>query len=144
MGGGSVYERVRRGGYVVVEAGSGDPQVVLVASGSEVEVALEARRLLSDSGVEVRVVSLPSWSLFSEQSAEYRAQVLPPGALLVSVEAASTFGWARWVGSDGIRIGIDHFGASAPAGRLFAEFGLTGEAVAERVETEIAERAAGA
>jgi transketolase len=142
------YEQVRRGAYVLADAPTGlsslgeaadaAPAVVIIASGSEVHIALEARALLAESGIPARVVSMPSWHLFAAQEKAYRDRVLPNGALLVSAEAASTFGWERWVGADGIRIGIDHFGASAPAERLFEEFGITGTAVAERVTAALA------
>jgi transketolase len=117
---------LRRGGYVLVEASGGAPSVVLLASGTEVGLAVEARAVLEAGGVPTRVVSLPSWFLFQQQSQAYRDEVLPPDVRArVSIEAGSTFGWARWVGDAGVSIGVDHFGASAPAEVLFEKFGVT-------------------
>lgn len=118
-------EGVRLGGYILAEA-SGTPRVILIASGTEVGLAVEAREVLEAEGVPTRVVSLPSWFLFSAQSPEYRDEVLPPSVgARVSIEAASTFGWHRWVGDRGRSVGIDHFGASAPAEVLFEKFGFS-------------------
>jgi len=118
-------EGLRRGGYVIADAEGGAPKIVLIASGAELSIALEARRKLEAAGTPTRVVSLPSWFLFSRQDRAYRDGVLPPDvSARVSIEAGSTFGWERWIGSDGRAIGLDHFGASAPAERLFEEFGL--------------------
>ena len=119
-------EGVRKGGYVLVDTSSGSPDVILLASGSELALAVEAADALTDDGVGVRVVSLPSWYLFDRQDRAYRDEVLPPEVTArVAVEAASSFGWERWVGSEGRVVGIDHFGASAPAEVLFEEFGFT-------------------
>lgn len=121
---------VRRGGYVFREASGGSPRVILLASGSELHLALQARESLEAEGVPVRVVSLLSAFLFSQQDDNYRRDVLPPEVpLRISIEAGSTTGWHRWVGSEGVAIGIDHFGASAPAGTLFREFGISVEAL---------------
>jgi len=115
-----------RGGYVLADASDGAPQVILIASGTEVGLAVEARASLEADGVPTRVVSLPSWFLFQQQDQSYRDEVLPPEVpARVSVEAGSTFGWARWVGSAGTSIGLDRFGASAPAEVLFEKFGFT-------------------
>ena len=125
-------EGLRRGGYVLAEAVGGDARVILLSSGSELSLALDARTRLQDEGVPTRVVSLPSWRLFQEQSAAYRHQVLPTAVhARVSVEAATTFGWERWVGTDGLAVGVDHFGASAPAELLYEKFGITVDAVVE-------------
>jgi len=122
---------LRRGGYVLAEA-SGDPKAILIASGAEVSLALDARSELEDAGTPTRVVSLPSWFLFGQQDAEYRESVLPPGVRArVSIEAGCTFGWERWVGSAGRSIGLDRFGASAPAEVLFEKFGFTTAAVVD-------------
>ena len=116
---------VRRGGYVLWEAGP-EPDVLLIASGSEVHIALEAGRLLHESGLRPRVVSLPCWELFDAQPREYRDGVLPPAVRArVSVEAGTSLGWEHYVGLDGTAVGIDRFGASAPAGELYERFGLT-------------------
>ena len=126
---------LQRGGYVLWESGPA-PDVILIGTGSEVHVALDAGRLLAEQGTAVRVVSLPSWELFDAQPREYRDSVLPPEVTArVSVEAASSFGWERYVGPHGRIVGIDHFGASAPGGELFKQFGFT----AERVAAEAAE-----
>lgn len=121
---------VPRGAYVVAEA-EGATQVVLMASGSEVEVALAAREQLSATGISARVVSVPSLELFAQQDAAYRAGVLPAGVPRVAVEAAHPASWYRWVGDTGAIVGIETFGASAPAPVLFQQFGLTPEKVAE-------------
>lgn len=118
-----------RGAYVLEEA-SAAPKVILMASGSEVHLAMEARKTLEAEGIPTRVVSMPSWELFAAQPAGYRDQVLPPAVeARVSIEAGVTFGWQRWTGCRGVSIGIDHFGASAPAEVLFEKFGLTVEQV---------------
>jgi len=121
-------EGLRRGGYVLREAPGGTPSLVLIASGSEVGLALEAAQVLEADGTPTRVVSLPSWYLFARQERGYRDEVLPPSLTArVSIEAGSTFGWTRWVGDAGSSIGLDRFGASAPAEVLFERlgFGLT-------------------
>jgi transketolase len=128
-------EGVKRGGYVLLDADDGTPDVILIATGSEVSVAVKARDLLSQRGVGARVVSLPSWEIFDEQSQAYRNEVLPPSIRArVSVEAATTFGWHRWTTDDGVSVGIDHFGASAPGGTVLKNFGFTPENVAEKAE----------
>ncbi len=121
---------VQRGGYILWQ--SGEPEVILIATGSEVHIALEAGRLLAGRGVGVRVVSLPSWELFDAQPREYRDGVLPPTVRRrISIEAGSPLGWERYVGLDGVAIGLSHFGASAPAAVLYQQFGLTAERIAE-------------
>ena len=126
-------EGVQKGGYVLYEnTPSGRLQIVLIASGSEVPIVMAAAKTLAAEGVAVRVVSLPSWELFAAQDEAYRVSVLPLSTRKLAVEAASPFGWERWVGNDkrmGQIIGIDHFGASAPFERLYKEFGLTAENV---------------
>jgi transketolase len=126
-------EGVARGAYVLSEAG-GAPQALLLASGSEVWVAEKAQEQLAADGIATRVVSMPSWELFAQQPREYRESVLPPSVTKrLAVEAATTLGWDRWVGSEGEVLGIDHFGSSAPWKDLQKQFGFTPEAVAERV-----------
>ena len=121
---------VSRGGYVFREAKGGAPKVILLASGSELQLALEAAGRLEREGIPTRVVSVLSWYLFEQQSQTYRSAVLPAAVTArVSVEAGITVGWQRWVGSSGRSVGIDHFGASAPWQRLYREFGVTAEAV---------------
>jgi transketolase len=124
-------DHLERGGYILAEAEGGSPDVILIASGSEVQIALQARTQLQDGGIATRVVSLPSWFLFARQDASYRDEVLPPEVTArVSVEAGATLGWARWVGSAGASVGLDHFGASAPDTVLFEKFGFTAAGVA--------------
>lgn len=121
-----------RGGYVVSDAPGGRPDVILIGTGSEVEIALDAASSLAGEGLAVRVVALPCWELFEAQEQSYRDGVLPPDVKArVSVEAGSSFGWERYIGDEGIAIGIDHFGASAPAAILYREFGITAENVAK-------------
>ncbi len=120
--------RSARGGYVLAEA-DGARQATLIASGSEVSVALRARDLLAGHGIAAAVVSLPCWDLFAAQDESYHAQVLG-SALRVGVEAACGFGWERWLGADGIFIGMTGFGASAPGEALYQHFGITPEAIA--------------
>jgi transketolase len=120
-----------RGGYVLWES-SDRPEVIIIGTGSEVHIALEAGQQLAERRISVRVVSMPSWELFDQQTQEYRDQVLPPGVRArVAVEAGTTVGWERYVGLDGAAIGIDHFGASAPATVLFEQFGFTAAHVLE-------------
>ena len=126
---------VERGAYIVEEAASGKPDVILIATGSEVALALRSRELLTNQGLDARVVSMPSWEVFEEQPQEYKNQVLPSAiAARVSIEAGSTLGWERYVGEGGGMIGLDHFGASAPGGVLFERFGFTPDMVVERAQ----------
>jgi transketolase len=122
---------VARGAYVIKEA-AGTPDVILIATGSEVSLALDAAKLLEAGGTKTRVVSMPCWERFERQDQGYRDAVLPPAVKArVSIEAAATLGWQRWVGDAGVALGIDHFGASAPAAALAKAFGFTAEHVAE-------------
>jgi transketolase len=124
---------LRRGAYILAEADGGDPRVILIATGSEVAVALGARDALQDEGIPTRVVSMPSWTLFDRQDQSYRDSVLPPSVpARVAVEAASPMGWHRWVGSQGAVVGISRFGASAPAKTIFKELGISPENVAHQ------------
>ena len=126
-------EGVERGAYVLADANLGEPEVVLIATGSEVAVALEARSRLEAAGTGARVVSMPSWEIFEEQPRSYRDEVLPPKIRArVSVEAASPMGWERWVGDAGEIVGIDVFGASAPGAVNMERFGFTPEHVERR------------
>jgi transketolase len=120
---------VAHGAYVLKDVAA--PRVVLIATGSEVELALKAAAQLQADGVPARVVSMPSMERFAAQSAEYRAAVLPPGVPRVAVEAAHPQSWYRWVGDTGAIVGIERFGASAPFGTLYREFGITVERVVE-------------
>jgi transketolase len=128
---------VARGGYIFYEHAPHGLDIVLIATGSEVEIVYDAAKQLAGEDVGVRVVSLPSWELFEQQPAAYRSEVLPPGVRRLAMEAASPFGWERWVGNDKSRgdvIAIDHFGASAPYQRLYQEFGLTVDHVVAKVK----------
>jgi transketolase len=120
----------RRGAYVLAEADRQDPQVVLIGTGSEVTLCMGARDALAAQGIRARVVSMPCRERFDAQDEAYRAQVLPRGVPKVAVEAASTFGWERWVGLDGAIVGIDRWGASAPGKVVAEKLGLTVEHVA--------------
>jgi transketolase len=121
---------LRRGGYVLSRERGARPDVVLLATGSEVAIALAAAETLRARGRDPRVVSLPSWELFEAQPASYREEILPPAvAARVSIEAAATFSWSRYVGDRGIAIGIDRFGASAPGEVLYEKFGITADRV---------------
>ena len=122
---------VQQGAYVLWEA-SAAPEVILIATGSEVTIALEAGKTLQEKGVSPRVVSMPSWELFDAQPQGYRNSVLPPEVKArVSIEASTPMGWERYVGFEGVAIGVPHFGASAPADVLYEEFGLTPARVVE-------------
>jgi len=116
---------VARGAYVLADPQSGNPEVLLIASGSEVSLAVEAHEKLLAEGIRSRVVSMPSWEIFDQQTQEYRDSVLPPAVKArVAVEQASTFGWERYVGSAGRVIGMTTFGASAPLKALQKKFGF--------------------
>ena len=125
------HRAVARGGYVLAEPDSG-PDVVLIGTGSEVAVALDAAATLTAAGRSVRVVSMPCTELFATQDDAYRTAVLPPGVPTVSVEAGVTFGWERWADRS---VGIDRFGASAPGERVMAELGITATAVVDAAES---------
>ena len=129
--------RLVRGGYTLIDADT-DLKVVLIATGSEVEVALAARDLLQADGIGTRVVSMPCQEWFNAQSDDYRASVLPTGVAKVSVEAGSPMGWREYVGDAGEIIAIDHFGESASGSVLFAKYGFTAENVAAHARTAIA------
>ena len=126
---------VKHGAYIVADAAGHVPHVVLLASGSEVEIALTAREQLSGHGIHARVVSCPSLELFAQQPVEYRHHVLPAGVPRVAVEAAHPMSWYRWVGESGAIVGIERFGASAPAPVLFEKFGITAEQVVQSAKS---------
>jgi len=133
----AVVANVAHGAYVARDA-EGFPEAIIIASGSEVEVAMGAARILTDEGRKVRVVSMPSWELFEQQDESYRESVLPPAiSARVSVEAGITMGWERYTGPGGQSIGLDHFGASAPAETLYEQFGITAENVAAAVRNQL-------
>jgi transketolase len=125
---------LHKGGYVLSDAAGGAPEAIIIATGSEVSVALAAQDQLAGTGVRARVVSLPCWEAFAKQDQTYRDQVLPPSvSARVSVEAGATFGWSKWVGDRGTSIGLDRYGASAPAPTIFKELGFTADNVAQTV-----------
>jgi transketolase len=129
---------VSRGAYVLADASDGNPDVLLLATGSEVVLCLEAFEKLRAEGIQARVVSMPSWELFDEQPREYRDGVLPPAVRArVSVEQAATFGWSKYVGDTGQSIGMRSFGASAPLKQLVRKFGFTVENVFEAAREQI-------
>jgi transketolase len=129
---------VARGAYVLVDAADGRPDVLLLATGSEVVLCLEAHERLKAEGIKARVVSMPSWELFDDQPREYRDRVLPPDVRArVSVEQASTFGWAKYVGATGHSIGMRSFGASAPLKDLIKKFGFTPEHVVAAAKEQV-------
>jgi transketolase len=125
-------KQVARGGYVLQEAAGA--QAAIIATGSEVALAIEAQKLLAAEGIAVRVVSMPSTDVFDKQDAAWRASVLPKGMPRVAVEAGVTAFWHKYVGLEGAVVGIDTYGESAPAGALFKHFGLTAEKVAQAVK----------
>jgi transketolase len=130
------FEGVARGAWVVADTSSPSPEAILLATGSEVALAVAAARELEAQGLATRVVSMPSWELFAAQDRAYRDQVLPPAVpLRLAIEAASTFGWERWVGDRGAVLGLDRFGESAPAAALAEHFGFTVDNVVRRVLT---------
>ena len=124
---------LHQGAYILKEA-SQSAQVVIMATGSEVALALDAGALLEADGIATRIVSAPCLEWFAEQPHSYRESVLPPSALRVSIEAGISQGWREYVGDQGVIISLDHFGASAGAGTLFSEFGFTPERIAEKIK----------
>jgi transketolase len=129
-------EGALRGGYVLRAAAN--PQALLIGTGSELSLALQAADLLEARGIATQVVSMPSWELFARQDEAYRASVLPAQLTVrVAVEAARPFGWERWVGEHGAVVGVDRFGASAPYQEIYQQFGLTPEAIAAAVEQQL-------
>ncbi len=128
-------EELRRGAYILADASSDQPEVILLATGSEVHLALAAYEKLRAEGWRVRVVSMPSWELFEKQPEEYRNQIFPADVpVRISVEAGATHGWHKYVGSSGEAMGIDHFGASAPGKVLLEKFGFTPENIVKKAK----------
>ena len=124
-----------KGGYILSDSKKATPDVILMASGSEVEQAMDAQKLLADEGIDARVVSMPCFAIFDAQSEEYKESVLPKAVRArLAVEAATSFGWHKYVGLDGDVLTIDHFGASAPAAQLFERFGFTAQNVANKAK----------
>jgi transketolase len=126
---------IRKGAYVLSEAAGGKPQAVIIATGSEVALAMDAQKALAGEGINVRVVSMPSTNVFDKQDQAYRDSVLPKGVKRIAVEAGVTSGWYKYVGLDGAVVGIDTFGESAPAPELFKHFGFTVDNVVKTVKS---------
>lgn len=127
---------VEKGAYIVKESSSQTPSVILMATGSEVQLTIEAAEILEKDGIPTRVVSMPCWELFEEQPKEYREKVFPRKITKrISIEAAATLGWHKWVGSEGITIGIDRYGESAPYEQVYKHLGLTVEKIVENAKT---------
>jgi transketolase len=134
-------EGLRRGGYVIADPEGGDPEVILIATGSDVALALEAHESLISDGIRSRVVSLPSFYLFDQQDQDYRDSVLPPSITArVSIEEAATLGWDRYVGPEGATIGMHTFGSSAPLKDVLAEYGFTPDRIAETARSILGAR----
>ena len=132
-------EGLLKGAYVLSAEQGNNPAAILMATGSEVQLILEAQKQLQASGIDVRVVSMPSWELFREQDQAYRDEVLPPAIKFrLAVEAAAPEGWHEWVGENGAIIGMTQFGESAPAKDLFKHFGFTVENIVGKVNKMIA------
>src|ERR1039458_131649 len=125
---------IRKGAYVLSEAAGGKPKAVIIATGSEVSLAMEAQKALAADGISVRVVSMPSTNVFDKQNQAYNDAVLPKGVKRVAVEAGVTGGWYKYVGLDGAIVGMDTFGESAPAPELFKHFGFTADNVVATVK----------
>jgi len=134
-----VYSGVSKGAYVLEDAQN--PQVVLIGTGSEVWPCVDAKKLLEAEGIRARVVSMPSWEIYDEQSNEYKQSVLPDGVPKLAVEAGSPIGWWKHVGKDGDVVGLDRFGASAPGNIVLEKLGFTGPSVAERAKKLVKNRA---
>jgi transketolase len=127
---------LHRGGYVLADAPGGTPRVVLLATGSEVEIACAAYERLCRDGIAARVVSMPCLEYFAAQPRDYRDSVLPPSVVhRIAIEAAAPQSWYRWVGDRGVVLGIERFGASAPYQRIYEEFGLTADRLVQQAKT---------
>jgi transketolase len=127
-----------KGAYVLADSAGGKPQVVLMSTGSEVAIVLDAQKKLEAEGIRARTVSMPSLEIFARQDSQYRDSVLIPGVPRVAIEAAHPMSWYRWVGDNGTIIGIDRFGASAPYQTIYKELGLTAEKVVEAAKKLVA------
>ena len=129
---------LQKGAYVLKQWGNGVPEIIIIGTGSEVHIALEGAKLLADKGIKVRVVSMPSWELFDRQPEDYKEEVLPTSIKArIAIEAATTYGWHKYVGDRGKIIGIDRFGASAPYKTLYEKFGLTPDRIVQEALTLI-------
>ncbi|SFK68141.1 transketolase [Salinicoccus halodurans] len=134
----SGYDNVRKGGYIIQKGDKETPDALLIATGSEVPLAIEAHRVLKEKGIETNVISLPSWDRFNAQDVEYRYTVIPPQVKArVGIEMASTLGWERYVGDYGVTVGIDKFGASAKGDKVIEEYGFTVDNIVKQTENSI-------
>jgi transketolase len=136
----SSFEKASKGAYVLEEANvqNGQPDLILMATGSEVGLALEVYEALAAKGTSVRLVSMPCWEIFEEQDEAYKEEVLPKAVTKrVSIEAGVAFGWERYVGLDGLSISLEDFGTSGPADEVFDYFGFTADKILARIEEEI-------
>jgi transketolase len=132
---------LRRGAYILADSATDEPEIILIATGSEVHLALEVYEKLRAEGIRARIVNMPSWELFEQQSEDYRNKILLPHiAARISIEAGATHGWHKYVGLEGETIGIDRFGASAPGKVLLQKFGFTPENLLNRVRTLLAKK----
>ena len=142
---GTANDGALQGGYVLEDSGSGTPEIILIGTGSELQLCMQAAEELEKEGTRARVVSMPCFELFDRQDDQYRDSVLPPDVKArVSVEAGVTFGWSRYIGDQGVAVGIDRYGASAPAGDLFEFFGFTVDRVVAAARTALERAGAGA
>jgi transketolase len=137
-----IYEGVKKGAYVVDE-GSDSPDILLLATGSELWQIVKAAAELKKEGITARIVSFPSWQLFERQSESYKAEVLPEGMPKLAVEAGATLGWWKWVGSHGDVIGLDRFGASAPGPIVYEKLGFGVDNVVKRAKALLAKAGKG-
>jgi transketolase len=131
----NAYEGLKKGAYIVSESSKETPDALLLATGSEVQLAIKAQQELKLKGIDTRVVSMPSWDRFEKQDADYKNKIIPSDVKKrLAIEMASSFGWERYVGDQGVILGIDHFGTSAPSGKIMEEYGFTVENVVKLVE----------
>ncbi|MBM3137921.1 MAG: hypothetical protein FJZ98_07015 [Chloroflexi bacterium] len=128
-------EELHKGAYVLADLGNGQPDIILMATGSEVDLIVKAGEKLAEEGVNVRLVSFPCWSFYEQQPQSYRDAVLDPAIeKRIAVEAGVTLGWERWVGTKGEIMGVDKYGASAPYEKIFEEYGLTADHVYQKAK----------
>jgi len=131
-------DQLHKGAYVLGEMGSGAPQIILMASGSEVQLAIESAETLADEGIASRVVSFPSWDLFEKQPDSYKKKVLPAEInARLAIEAGVSFGWQKWVGDAGDVLAVDRYGASAPGSKVFEEYGFTVSNIVKKAKSMI-------
>jgi transketolase len=129
-----------RGAYVLADPPGGAPEVVLISSGSEVGLILDAQKKLEADGIRARAVSMPSHELFARQDESYRNSVLPKGVRRIAMEAAHPMSWYRWVGDDGVILGLERFGASAPAATIYTHLGITVDRMVETAKALVGKK----